>query len=89
MDKQQYEIFKKGFLNDFGNHLRQLRMERNLTQDELGARCFADAQKIGRVERGEYNFNFTSIYIIANGLGVTTEELLHFKGVKKYLELLK
>ena len=88
MDKQKFETFKRDFLKDFGNHVRKLRKEQNLTQDDLGEKCFADAKKIGRVERGEYNFNFTSVYIIANGLGVTTEKLLHFNGVEKYLKML-
>ena len=36
MDKQKFETFKKDFLKDFGNHVRKLRKERNLTQDDLG-----------------------------------------------------
>ena len=69
------------FLIEFGKHLRQLRKSQNMTQNELADKCISDISKISNTEQGKYDFRISSLLIIANGLGITVEELISFKGI--------
>ncbi len=74
MDKQ----ISEKFLKNFGKNIRQLRQKQNLTQMELANKCKVDVKKIGRTERGEYNFKVSSLIEIAKGLDMKISELLNF-----------
>lgn len=63
----------------FGKRLRQLRLERGLTQEKLADKSGLDMSYIGRIERGEQNSSLGVIGALAKGLGVPAEEL--FKGI--------
>lgn len=69
----------KTIVKKFGKRVRQLRLERGLTQEGLGDRCGLDLTYIGRIERGEQNSSLIVIASIAKGLNVSVEEL--FKGL--------
>lgn len=60
----------------FGRALRQLRDERELSQEELGYKTGLHRNYIGGVERGELNPTLTSIFKLARGLGMQPSELL-------------
>ena len=66
------------FLKDFGENIRKIRKEKNMTQCELAYKCNATQEKISRTERGKYNFKISSIVIIAKGLEVPLCKLLDF-----------
>jgi transcriptional regulator with XRE-family HTH domain len=72
---------KQQFLNDFGAHLKKLRLQKMLTQSELANRCGgnADAKKIGCTERGEYDFRISSLIVLAKGLDVQVSRLFEFE----------
>ncbi len=59
----------------FGKRVRQLRLERGLTQEALGDKCGLDLTYIGRIERGEQNSSLVVVGMIAKGLGISIEEL--------------
>lgn len=63
----------------FGKHVRKLRLEQGLTQEQLGDKSGLDLTYIGRIERGEQNSSLLVVAAIAKGLGVTVETL--FKGL--------
>lgn len=63
----------------FGKRIRQLRLERDLTQEELSNKCGLDMSYIGRIERGEQSSALVTISALAKGLGVSVEDL--FKGL--------
>lgn len=63
----------------FGKHVRKLRLEQGLTQEQLGDKCGLDLTYIGRIERGEQNSSLVVVAAIAKGLGVSVEML--FKGL--------
>lgn len=84
MKKINNEITEQ-FLKYFGENLRRLRHKQNLTQIELAERCNVDVKKIGRTERGEYNFKIGSLIVIADGLNVHISELLNFDFPKKLI----
>jgi transcriptional regulator with XRE-family HTH domain len=69
----------KPIVKKFGKRVRQLRLERGLTQEGLGDKCGLDMTYIGRIERGEQNSSLIVIGAIAKGLGVSVEEL--FRGL--------
>ena len=70
---------KDTFLTEFGKHIKQLRKARSLSQVELADRCHTNIRKIGRTERGEYDFKISSLIVLAKGLNVDIQELLDFK----------
>ena len=84
MTKQEIVKLKKEFIIEFGKHVKELRKSQKMTQAELSEKCFAETRKIGSVERGEYDFSFSSIYIIAAGLGISINKLLCFDAAKVY-----
>lgn len=63
-------------LEVFGASVRQLRLERNLSQEELASLAGLHRTYIGMVERAEKNLTLTSIAKIARALGVPARDLL-------------
>jgi len=62
-------------VQQLGERIRQLRKEKNLSQDALGERANLHNNYIGQVERGEKNVTIDSLSKIAAGLEVSLEEL--------------
>jgi len=68
------ELIKK-----FGQRIRQLREEQNLTQEELAERTGFHRTYIGMVERGERNISLRNIGVFAEYFGMTVGELMVFQ----------
>ena len=62
-------------LLSLGSAIRSLRLERDLTQEQLSLIAEVDVSYLGRVERGDNNVAFTTLCKIADGLGVTVSDL--------------
>ena len=62
----------------FGNHLRELRVERKLTQEELADRAGMHFTYIGQIERGLRNPSLVNLEKIAKALRVDAGALLPF-----------
>jgi len=77
--KEQNEKIKNQFLIEFGKNVREIRKNKKLTQIELAMRINGDNNKIGRIERGVYNFKISSLLIIAQALEVEVIELFNIK----------
>lgn len=71
-------LSKKRLLKIFGAHVRELRMERGLTQGELSSRISKDFQSIQRVERGEVSPSLFYLYELSVGLEIELKVLLDF-----------
>jgi len=54
----------------FGRIVRQLRQERNLSQEEFAQRCGIHRTYVGAVERGEKNVTLETANKIAHALGI-------------------
>ena len=63
-------------LKRIGAVIRQLRAERNLSQDELAYRADLHRTYLGGVERGERNLGVLNLIEIARALGVEPAVLL-------------
>jgi transcriptional regulator with XRE-family HTH domain len=64
------------FLRRFGRRLKLLRIERNLTQEELGKGAGMNRTFIGKLERGESGMNVDRLDDLAQALGLTARDLI-------------
>jgi len=55
----------------FGQLIKQIRKEKEISQEELGFRSNVHRTYIGMIERGEKNITLENIEKIAKGLGVS------------------
>ncbi|HZU12269.1 MAG TPA: helix-turn-helix transcriptional regulator [Chloroflexota bacterium] len=60
----------------FGTRLRELRQERNISQEELAARAGLDRTYVSSCERGRRNIGLENLYRLAKALGVSPADLL-------------
>lgn len=72
MTKTQEERIKR----TFGERLREVRLQKDLSQEALALACDLDRSYIGGVERGERNISLINICKIARALGITSKELV-------------
>jgi ribosome-binding protein aMBF1 (putative translation factor) len=70
-------IQDKSMLIKFGNRVKRLRTDQNISQEELAYRCNFYRTYIGMVERAERNITLGNIVKIANGLNITLEQLFN------------
>lgn len=64
------EVMKK-----LGKRLRLIRVEKNLSQEQLAYKCGLAHSQITLIETGQLNTTISTIYAIAKALGVKTGEL--------------
>lgn len=60
----------------FGRRIREIRLSQKLSQEELANLAEIPLSQVGRIERGEINTTLSSIYSLANALGVNAMKLL-------------
>lgn len=63
-----------------GQRVRDLRLQRGWSQEELGAQCGIDRTYVSGVERGVRNPTVTVVAALAAGLKVSIAELFSAKG---------
>ena len=61
---------------DFGEHLRKIRISKNLTQKQLASLIGSTERGIQRYESGERKPNFDAIIALCNALEVSADYLL-------------
>jgi transcriptional regulator with XRE-family HTH domain len=66
----------------FGLRVRQLRIERGLSQEQLGYDCGLHRTYVGQIERAEKNITLRNIAKIAKHLEVNIAELMDFSQIK-------
>jgi len=88
MEGKLNEEARKQFLIEFGKNLRKIRKRKKMSQTDLAMKINGDVQKIGRIERGEYDFKISSILILANVLEISVEELIGFKNINNLKNLI-
>lgn len=63
----------------FGERVRELRTQKNMSQEKFALHIEMDRTYLASVESGKRNISLENIGKIANGFGITIEEL--FKGM--------
>jgi transcriptional regulator with XRE-family HTH domain len=70
----------------FGLRVRQLRMAKGLTQEQLGYDTGLHRTYVGQIERAEKNITLKSIEKIAKELDMNVKELLDFSTIRPFGE---
>lgn len=69
---------EKEVLRKIGERVRELRIEKGLSQFELNVDSELSKNQIGRVERGEHNVSIITLIKIAKALQVEISEIIKF-----------
>lgn len=72
-------VVDKVFLEALGKRVRELRLLKKMTQEDLGFAIGNSGKQIGRIERGENNVTSCMLYQITKALGISLKELFDFK----------
>lgn len=67
---------KKDILHKFGKRIREIRKQKNLSQEELAHKANLHRTYIGMIERAEKNITLINIEKIANALEIEINKLL-------------
>ena len=73
--KDEISFFEK----EFGNRIKKLRVNKNLSQEMLANDADIPINQIGRIERAEISTSLKTIYRIAKALDVKVIELFKFE----------
>ena len=76
-------VVDKEFLTALGNRVRELRLRKNITQEELGFLIGNSGKQIGRIERGENNVSSCMLYVISKVLKIPLKDFFDFEIKKK------
>jgi len=71
-----FERMKTEILIQFGNRVRELRTQRNWSQEELAEKTGFHRTYIGMVERAERNLSLTNVEVFAKTFEMSVSELL-------------
>jgi transcriptional regulator with XRE-family HTH domain len=71
-------VINQHLIEEFGKRIRQLRTERNLSQEALAELTGFHRTYIGMVERGERNISLSNVGVFAKTFGLSVPELFEF-----------
>ncbi|MDB5223921.1 MAG: putative transcriptional regulator with C-terminal domain [Chitinophagaceae bacterium] len=66
------------FIKQFGKRLKEVRLAKSVSQEELAGRTGFELSQIGRIERGTVNTSLSHVAAIAKALKVKPAELFSF-----------
>ena len=61
-----------------GRRIQEIRIEKEMSQQDLAAKCNFEKSNMSRLESGRANATLLTIQIVANALGVPAVELFKF-----------
>jgi len=67
------------YLKAFGENLRRLRLNKNLSQEDLAGKSETTLSQVGRIERGERAPTILTVLVLAKALEVHPKQLLDFE----------
>ena len=73
---------KRDILIRFGKKVREIRIEKGLSQEQLSFSADLHRTYIGLIERAEKNITLVNIEKIANALDININDLMNFKNGK-------
>ena len=75
----KFQNSDKEYLILLGNHIRQIRLSKKISQTEIAYRCGFDKSNYNTIEAGKRNPTITTLLKIASALEVSLEEILIFR----------
>jgi len=72
------QLSQKDILKKIGENIRELRIERRLSQFQLNVDSELSKNQVGRIERGEHIPNIITLIKISEALKVNISEILNF-----------
>lgn len=69
---------KEQLQKEVGKRIRQLREERNISQQDLAGACNFEKSNFSRLEAGNTNPTLYTLKIIADNLGVSLAQIVDF-----------
>lgn len=72
------KIRNKSFISAFGVNLRETRLAKGISQEDLAYSADIPINQIGRIERGEVNTTISTILAISRALKIPHRDLLDF-----------
>lgn len=66
-----------------GRHIANIRLEQDMSQEDLAIKANLSREQISRIENGRRNPTYLTLVAIANALNVSVVELLDFKVQRK------
>jgi putative transcriptional regulator len=66
---------KKEVLLRLGERVKEIRIQKGMTQTELANKIGKDHPSINKLENGKVNPSYYFLYEVANGLGIDVKEL--------------
>jgi len=73
------KMTEKVLLKKLATRIKQLRVDKGLTQQEFAALMDYEKSNMSRMESGNVNLRVTTLYKVAKVLGISVQELLDFK----------
>jgi len=67
---------EKAFLKKIGPRIKQIRLEKGISQQELAAKLDYEKSNMSRLESGVLNPTIATLYRVAKALGIPLIELL-------------
>lgn len=77
MGKEHYK--DETLMTAFGNHVKELRISRDMSIRAFANACDVEHSTIARIESGQMNPTLSMIFLLAENLDVTIQELMTFK----------
>lgn len=74
--RRKYTEEEKDFLKKFGEHIRKLREQADLSQTSLETDAKMSKNQVGRIERGEISTSIVNLNLLAQALGVSLKDLV-------------
>jgi transcriptional regulator with XRE-family HTH domain len=65
-------------IKKFGKRLKQIRLSKNMTQEELAWEAGIEPMQVSRIERGIINTGISQVFILSKALKVSPKELFDF-----------
>ncbi|WP_423803172.1 helix-turn-helix domain-containing protein [Paraflavisolibacter caeni] len=65
-------------IKNFGKKLREIRLSKNVSQEQLALACGLEYSQINRIELGKVNTSISHVALLAKHLGVTPCDLFNF-----------
>ncbi len=69
---------EKEILKKLGANIRSIRKSKGLTLEDASIHSGVDTSDIGKIERGEINLAYTTLYKLSIGLDVKVKDLVDY-----------